>query len=137
MNISVSGEDIILNRNKYYIVIDALYCDNIKSKLHDLDPADIEEEIRRKVFPDATNIYARFLNMRDSFTVKSIVDGYTEEDDPLYFCSDSGLLVFIAADISWNLLLLVTMTGLQMLLFQSKRITGQCLKQDIPQVISV
>ncbi len=99
-NISLKGEDILLEEGKTYFVIDALYVNNIKENLHILDRYNVEKEIREKVFPyTETPFMSIFIPRRSDEQVKLSVSKIKRSKDgddiSLSFSSDTGLIVFI------------------------------------------
>jgi len=101
-NISLKGEDIILEGGKSYIVIDTLYLTDIRGKSQILDKSNIEQEVREKVFPfPNTETPFASLSIPESlekalkFGVNKIKKGEEGENISKSFSSDTGLIAFI------------------------------------------
>lgn len=99
-HISLQGEDIALGINKTYVVIDALYLDDIKHEIDSLNITNLVGEIREKVFPFIDIPFAMVM-MKDAnlFPVQNIqqidYNSISDSDKRTCLASDTGLLVFI------------------------------------------
>ncbi len=99
-HISLQGEDIALDINKTYVVIDALYLDDIKHEIDSLNITNLLDEIREKVFP-FTDIPFAMIMMKEAnlFPIQNIYqidyDSISDSDRRACLASDTGLLVFI------------------------------------------
>lgn len=101
-NISLKGEDLSLNSNKVYLVIDALYLDDIKEKFDKLDISKFKDEVLTKVFPYTDAPFATISPSSNIFKLKNIKKGVYEHYSPEkenYFSSDTGLIIFIEKSI--------------------------------------
>jgi hypothetical protein len=97
-NTSLMGEDITLCAGKNYYVIDALYLNDVKVGLSDLQKDKTDEKIAREIFPYTTAPFAKILMHRDSFQVHSIIKVRHEDllpDGGNCFSSDTGLVLLI------------------------------------------
>ncbi|GAA3915741.1 hypothetical protein GO495_19120 [Chitinophaga oryziterrae] len=101
-NLSKSGEDINLKTGKHFVIIDVLYVEDIRKEMGNLDLSNLYKEIKDKIFPFAYAPFSRFLNKKPIFPISAIKDGRDEigvnKDNPLFFSSDTGTLIFIAED---------------------------------------
>lgn len=97
-NISLSKENIELKCGVKYIVMDALYINDIREVLSNLDTTKIFDEISNKVFPYTANPFAVYIPVESSFSVyqiekvddDQIIDGDTSSLD-----TDCAVLIFI------------------------------------------
>jgi hypothetical protein len=100
--ISVNGESINLNIDKYYIVMDLLYFKDINKEMGNLDLSNLYEEARSKVFQYAYAPFARIFNKMPEFSIKSIKESrdVIKENryNPLFFTTDTGVLIFVAEE---------------------------------------
>ena len=101
-NISLKGEDILLEGGKSYFVIDALYLNDIKEKLPILDKFNVEQDIRKKAFPfpnTETPLASLSIPAGSSeifrLGLSKIKTGKNDKDPSTSFSSDTGLIVFI------------------------------------------
>lgn len=107
MNISINSEDIHLNIEKTYWIIDALYLNDIaKQDLSDVK--DISQFVRQKIFMYNLNPFAYYKPKDKIFSVKkikqleySVIDKNNMED---VFSTDTGLVLFINENIIYTLL---------------------------------
>lgn len=99
MNISINKEPIKVKNNIEYIVIDALYIDDIREKWSELEKDDIINEIRNKVFPYTDTPFAQYISKNDTIGIEQIKrhNNISNEDiiTPNMFSVDSGILIFI------------------------------------------
>ena len=72
MNISLNKEPIKVNRNVEYIVIDALYIDDIKEKLLELRKDNIISEIKEKIFPYTDTPFAEYIPKNNEVNLNQI-----------------------------------------------------------------
>ncbi|HYD90648.1 MAG TPA: hypothetical protein VEA37_04070 [Flavobacterium sp.] len=99
-NVSTKGEDIKLISDKCYYVIDALYLNNIKSEIDDLDMRFLDKDVEEKVFPYTEAPFAKITG-RGLFQVKNIKKIKYEDinpNDKNYFSSDTGLIIFVTEE---------------------------------------
>jgi hypothetical protein len=97
-NLSLNGEDIILNRGKF-IVIDALYLNDIKAKIDSLSTMDLGE-LRKTIFPYTDVPFAEIKiettqRLKISQIQKVAYEKIADEDKSYCFSSDTGLIVFL------------------------------------------
>jgi len=71
-NVSLNGEPIELSVTIKYIVIDALYINEIRAELAHLKRDDIFDEIRNIVFPYTYNPFAEFVPEGKVFRIDQI-----------------------------------------------------------------
>lgn len=99
MNISINKEPIKVKNNIEYIVIDALYVDDIREKLSELEKDDIIKEIKNKVFPYTDTPFAQYIPKNNAVGIEQIkrTNNILSEDRiiPNIFSVDTGLLIFI------------------------------------------
>lgn len=99
MNISINKEPIKVKNNIEYIVIDALYVDDIRGKLSELEKDDIIKEIKNKVFPYTDTPFAQYIPKNNAVGIEQIkrTNNILSEDRiiPNIFSVDTGLLIFI------------------------------------------
>jgi hypothetical protein len=101
-NASLNCEDFFLNTDGRFLVIDALYLQDIKKKLSVLNKTNFLDEVRTKVFPYTKAPFALFKPLIQEFSVSNIhkvKGGYLAEDNEAFFSCDSGLIIFIKEDI--------------------------------------
>lgn len=103
-NVSTRGEDIILNQLKYYYVIDALYLDDIRRKISDLEVPQSGSDLKEKVFPYTSTPFAR-IKGETSFHVRSIRrrSSLTATSGEKIFSCDTGLVIVIEETIFFRL----------------------------------
>ncbi len=97
-NISLNKEPIELECGIKYIIIDALYLNDIRQGLSCLNNNNISDEIRSKVFPYTDTPFAEYTPTTDIFTlnqIKKIDYGQLESVDKSILSTDSGVLIFI------------------------------------------
>lgn len=97
-NISLYNEPLELAINFRYIIIDALYINDIKIELPNLLADNILDEIRNKVFPYSGAPFAEYYPKESMFTIdkiKKIDYNHRNFFDRNVFCSDSGAIVLI------------------------------------------
>ncbi len=96
-NISLKGENVKLNSGENYIIIDALYLDQIKNTIKDkLHEELLINEIKKLAFPFLDTPYAIINPVKGVFKVDFIkkVDYATiEEDYASCFSTDTGLIL--------------------------------------------
>lgn len=98
MNISINKEPIKVKSNIEYIVIDALYIDDIREKLSELEKDDIINEIKNKVFPYTDTPFAQYIPKNNTVGIEQIKKSNISNEDiitPNIFSVDSGILIFI------------------------------------------
>ncbi|UII32808.1 hypothetical protein LVD17_03045 [Fulvivirga ulvae] len=97
-NISLKGEDIKLDIGSQYYVIDALYLNELKEGIDNLQRDILDEEIESKIFPYTEAPFAKVIPSKDSFQVRSIKKADREElpsEERYYFSCDTELILFI------------------------------------------
>lgn len=98
-NISLHGEDILIDAGKPYYVIDALYLEKVKEELSSLATDNIEEEIKSKVLPYTEAPFAVISSNVPSIKVSQIEKGDDENIGNTNFSTDTGLILFIEKSI--------------------------------------
>lgn len=97
-NISLNGEPVELTVSSKYIVIDALYINDIRSELGHLNKEDIFDEIRKIVFPYTYNPFAEFVPEGKVFRIdqiKNVDFNKIDVGDIGVFTTDSGVVIFV------------------------------------------
>lgn len=98
-NTSLNGEDVLLQKSRTYLVIDALYLDRIKEEIPELNRTQWETELKEKVFP----------YMESPFGIIELVAGEGQEIikianikqvddadvDSKCFSTDTGLIIIL------------------------------------------
>ena len=101
-NISYSKEPVKLTPGAKYIVIDALYVNEIKLNIQSIGKKELLNEIRNKVFLYTDTPFAEYIPFNSVFTIDQIkkVD-YSEvkSKDYSFFSVDSGMVIFINEEI--------------------------------------
>jgi hypothetical protein len=99
-NISIFKEDILLNKDSTYYIIDVLYIDDIRlaieSDLVNLDKLD--GYLRQNVFDSTRFPFAKYKAKFDIFEIDKIKkENYdlVKDDEDSVFVTDTGLIVFI------------------------------------------
>lgn len=101
INISRIGESLQLNEENQYIIIDALYLNEIQDKIENLDKDNLLEDIRNKVFgfPFTDTPFAELGSNRGELLIGSIkvIDNEKSiiENKNRCFSTDTGLLIVI------------------------------------------
>ena len=146
MNISLNKEPIKVNRNVEYIVIDALYIDDIKEKLLELRKDNIISEIKEKIFPYTDTPFAEYIPKNNEVNLNQIkkveIISYEEMMSTNTFSVDSGILIFInkknlinfISDFSYNELI-NSITDILNINYW-KDITNNYLYEDIAMILS-
>lgn len=104
-NISLTKEPIELAVSIKYIVIDALYINEIKLEIANLTNDNILNEIRSTVFPYTDTPFVEYIPMENVFTVdkiKKVNYDQIDSDNNSMFSVDSGVIVFINEKIFIN-----------------------------------
>lgn len=97
-NISLNKEPIELTASIKYIVIDALYINEIRLEVSNLTNDNIFNEIRSTVFPYTETPFAEYIPMESVFTldkIKKVDYDQIHSDDSSVFSTDSGVIVFV------------------------------------------
>lgn len=97
-NISLNKEPIELAVGIKYIVIDALYINEIKLEYQNFISNNIFNEIRNTVFPYTDTPFAEYIAKETAFTVDKIkkVDyDQANPEDKSVFSTDSGVIIFV------------------------------------------
>lgn len=105
INISTNSEQLELNKGKMYIVIDALYLNEIKVKLH--EAFDSWKQVRQKVFPYTDTPFAEYVPLDSIFTLPQIIKlNYQDvvQKDLSVFSTDTGLILFVSKDVFWDVI---------------------------------
>lgn len=98
-NFSSNKESIDLLCGIKYIIIDALYLNDIKQELSNLKNESIFDEIRSKVFPYTDTPFAEYIPLKDTFTlnqIKKVDYDQVVDGDKTVLSVDSGVLIFIS-----------------------------------------
>jgi len=96
-NISLNGEPIELSVTIKYIVIDALYINEISAELAHLKRDDIFDEIRNIVFPYTNTPFAEYIPEEKVFNldqIKNVDHDKIDVNDIGVFTTDSGVVIF-------------------------------------------
>lgn len=107
-NISLNKETLELRRGIQYIVVDALYINDIKEEISNLSSENIVSEIRNKVFPYTDTPFAEYIPTESIFNLEQIkkVDyNQIKTIDKSVLSTDSGVLIFIAEKLFENFVL--------------------------------
>ena len=104
VNISLNGEDILLQKGKSYYIIDALYLNDIKNELKRIDIMNLESEIKEKIFPYTETPFAIFSlddtgNALRKIGVEKIKKVKDQEINFSCFSTDTGLIVLLEKSI--------------------------------------
>ena len=104
-NISLNKEDLKLNVDAEYIVIDALYVNNIKEKMTFLDIDNFLDDVKSKVFPYNPTPFTKFKADAPLFKISRIRnnDNNSLSTSPM-FSTDTGLILFIKKELFINLI---------------------------------
>jgi hypothetical protein len=97
-NFSLNKEPLYLVCGVKYIVIDALYVNDIRQELSDLNVDEIFNEIRNKVFPYTDTPFVEYIPRKKTFTlnqIKRVNHNQLMSRDKSVLSSDSGVLIFI------------------------------------------
>ena len=103
-NISLKGEDILLKSGNSYFIIDALYLNDIKNGLPSIDIANLENDIKEKIFPYNETSFA-IISLDDTadglkkIEIDKIKKADDEDNDPRCFSTDTGLVIILAKSI--------------------------------------
>jgi hypothetical protein len=87
-----------LEINCKYVLIDALYINNIKKRIKDIDPNLLIEDYKNIIFPYARFPYAIYNNTSTTFEISRIKRNNYEFDDSnsaIFLDSDTGILIII------------------------------------------
>jgi hypothetical protein len=101
-NFSTNKEAINLKSGTKYIVIDALYINDIRQELSNIREKFKIDEIRSKVFPYTNTPFAKYTPLMDTFTLPQIrkVDfARIDDEEKSVLSTDSGVLIFIAENV--------------------------------------
>lgn len=104
-NISLNKEPIELAVNIKYIVIDALYVNEVKLELANLPNDNFLNNIRNSVFPYTDTPFAEYIPMENIFTIdriKKVDYDQINSDNRSMLSVDSGVIVFINEKILIN-----------------------------------
>ena len=97
-NFSENYEPLELFPNQKYVVIDALYINDIRNELGSLDRSDFLNDIRKKVFPHTRVPFAEFIPIHSQLKIDDIQDVDYQSIigiDKSVFSMDTSLLVFV------------------------------------------
>jgi len=101
-NISLNKKPIQLISGVKYIVIDALYIEDIKKEIPALNSDNILVEIRKKIFPYTDTPFAEYVPLKSTFTLNQIKKvGYNiiKPGDYSALSTDSSVLIFANEEI--------------------------------------
>ena len=103
-NISLKGEDILLRSGKSYFIIDALYLNDVKNGLTDVDTYDLENDIRRRIFPYTETPFAiialdKIGDGLQAIEIDKIKKAGDEDVNPRCFSTDTGLIIILEKSI--------------------------------------
>lgn len=106
MNISLHGEPVKLKRHNTYYLIDAGYLQEIGRNIGEVSVDNMDDDIKRKIFPYTDFPYAKLYVENEAFAVDSIEA--TDEDNfdgpaQLCFATDAALVLLIAENIFFEL----------------------------------
>lgn len=99
-NISIKGENIQLSKGEY-IIIDALYMDDIKKYVTVNNQTSVSlSYIKDKVFPYTVHPFALIsIKKTTSFSVSQIIISHEANEKNLHvFDTDTGLIIFVKKD---------------------------------------
>ncbi len=97
-NISLNNESIELKCDIKYIIIDALYINDIKQQLFNLKRDNILNEIRSVVFPYTDTPFAEYFSTKNIFIlnqIKKVEYNEITPGDNSVLSTDTGVLIFI------------------------------------------
>lgn len=97
-NISLNGEPIELSVTIKYIVIDALYINDIRSELGNLNKGNIFSEVRSVVFLYTDTPFAEYIPEEKVFNldqIKKVDYDKIDMNDIGVFSTDSGVVIFV------------------------------------------
>lgn len=97
LNLSLNKEPLVLKKQNHYFIVDALYLNEIKNKLAEIDVANLSNEIREKVFPYTDTPFAEYKANENIFNIEKIrkVDYREVVIRDKSFSTDTGLIAFI------------------------------------------
>lgn len=99
-NISLNNEPLRLRTGTTYIIIDALYLNDIKECIQNIDTSiDVIARIKSVAFPYMDTPFAMYLAKESLFDISQIKKvNYSDVDvkDPSFFSTDTALMVFIS-----------------------------------------
>lgn len=93
------GEVVKLIANETYIVIDALYLNEIKEHRSLLVSDSWKDNVRTIAFPYVDNPFAIYKSKREQFVIAQIKEVKFDPElayDPSVFSSDTGIILFLA-----------------------------------------
>lgn len=99
INLSFNKESLSLKKDFKYVLIDALYCNDIKGEVTNLDKKNTLMDIRARVFPFTDTPFAEFIPKESRFEVSQIRKKKIDEfqvNQVNVFSSDTGLLIVIS-----------------------------------------
>ncbi len=97
-NISLNGEALKFSVENKYIIIDALYLNDIKEKFSSLDKRNLLKDIKEKIFPFTDTPFAEFIPTKlffDPGKIKKVDNEELPSNSKNIFSTDTGLIIFI------------------------------------------
>lgn len=106
-NFSLNGEDVMLLPEKQYYVIDALFLNDIRLGMDNIQFDKFDQNIQEKIFPYAVAPFAKFRFHGNIFHINnikkfSLIDSSTIENT--VFSNDTGLILIIEESIMKSLI---------------------------------
>ena len=101
-NISLNGEPLKVDSGCIYVIIDALYLNDIKAALPDTKDSQSLSELRRSVFQHTETPFSERKFDFDILSIdriKKVLNHDLHKSKHIYFSSDTGLVVVIKKEI--------------------------------------
>jgi len=101
-NISLNMEPLELNYGETYLIIDAIYLNEIREANLIVNSQDLLEIIRKEVFPHTDTPFSEYKALQSYFDVnkiKKIESTNVPIDKQSWFSTDTGLLVLVNVQI--------------------------------------
>lgn len=100
-NISTNGEPIRIEAGVRYIIIDAMYLNDIKEKELDINSVDYWQNAKDDLFPYTDSPFAVTVFTTDTLHINQIKKNDNEEfaEDPSLFSTDTGLILILKDEI--------------------------------------
>lgn len=106
-NFSANGEPLGSSIGKSYLLIDALYLNDIRDRIQEINIENLTQEIREKIFPFTDTPFAEYIADTPLFHIERIKKVNYEDfipGDTSFFSTDTGLLIFVRKEILYQLL---------------------------------
>jgi hypothetical protein len=100
-NFSTNGEPIRIEAGVKYIVIDALYLNDIKEKELEINTIDYWQKVKNELFPYTDFPFAEIVFTTDTLHINQIkkIDYEEFAEDPNLFSTDTGLILVLKDEI--------------------------------------